>query len=159
MLCVDNYFTGTPRNIAHLFGDPRFEVLRHDVTFPLFVEVDEILRHISECQLKLMKMDKLRKSIVQAKLSHIRSQFEEAFRYWTESMSDLRRFTLASGRTTRIILLCQCHVLHRQGLFDVENRTRDQLDALERCAGMSGASYWISGLRHWLHFLESCKQL
>ena len=124
-----------------------------------FVEVDEILRHISQCQLKLMKMDKLRQSIVQAKLSHIRTQFEEAFRYWTEAMSNLRRFTLASGRTTRIILLSQCHVLHCQGLYDIENRTRDQLDALERCAGMSGASYWVSGLRHWLHFLESCKQL
>lgn len=42
VLCVDNYFTGTPRNIAHLFGDPNFEHMRHDVTFPLFVEVDEI---------------------------------------------------------------------------------------------------------------------
>ncbi|PYH93607.1 hypothetical protein BO71DRAFT_327280 [Aspergillus ellipticus CBS 707.79] len=124
-----------------------------------FTEVDEILRRISECQLKLMKMDKLRQSIVQAKLSHIRTQFEEAFRHWTEAMSNLGRFTLASGRTTRIILLSQCHVLHRQGLFDIENRTRDQLDALERCSGMSGASYWISGLRHWLHFLESCRQL
>ena len=42
VLCVDNYFTGTSRNIAHLFGHPRFEYLRHDVTFPLYVEVDEI---------------------------------------------------------------------------------------------------------------------
>ncbi|WP_448208390.1 UDP-glucuronic acid decarboxylase family protein [Azospirillum sp. sgz302134] len=42
VLCVDNYFTGRKRNIAHLRNHPRFEVLRHDVTFPLFVEVDEI---------------------------------------------------------------------------------------------------------------------
>lgn len=42
VLCVDNYFTGTRRNIAHLLGEPNFELLRHDVTFPLFVEVDEI---------------------------------------------------------------------------------------------------------------------
>lgn len=42
VLCVDNFFTGTRRNIAHLFPNPRFEVLRHDVTFPLYVEVDEI---------------------------------------------------------------------------------------------------------------------
>jgi UDP-glucuronate decarboxylase len=42
VLCVDNFFTGRRRNIAHLLGDPRFEVLRHDVTFPLYVEVDEI---------------------------------------------------------------------------------------------------------------------
>ncbi|KAJ6116195.1 hypothetical protein N7523_005538 [Penicillium sp. IBT 18751x] len=123
-----------------------------------FVEVDEILRCLSQCQLKLMKMDKLRLAIVQAKLSHIRSQFEEAFRYWTEAMSNLRRFNLASGRTTRTILLSQCHVLHRQGLFDIETRTRHQLDALEECADRSGALYWISGLRHWLHYLESCSQ-
>ncbi len=42
VLCVDNYFTGTKANIAHLLGDARFELLRHDVTFPLYVEVDEI---------------------------------------------------------------------------------------------------------------------
>jgi UDP-glucuronate decarboxylase len=42
VLCVDNYFTGTRDNIAHLRGHERFEFLRHDVTFPLFVEVDEI---------------------------------------------------------------------------------------------------------------------
>lgn len=42
VLCVDNLFTGTKANIAHLLSHPRFEFLRHDVTFPLYVEVDEI---------------------------------------------------------------------------------------------------------------------
>ena len=42
ILCVDNYFTGRKVNIEHLLGNPRFELLRHDVTFPLYVEVDEI---------------------------------------------------------------------------------------------------------------------
>jgi UDP-glucuronate decarboxylase len=42
VLCVDNFFTGQKRNIEHLLGHPRFELMRHDVTFPLFVEVDEI---------------------------------------------------------------------------------------------------------------------
>jgi len=42
VLCVDNYFTGRKENIRHLLGNQRFEVLRHDVTFPLYVEVDEI---------------------------------------------------------------------------------------------------------------------
>jgi UDP-glucuronate decarboxylase len=42
VLCVDNLFTGSKENIAHLRDNPRFEFLRHDVTFPLFVEVDEI---------------------------------------------------------------------------------------------------------------------
>ncbi len=42
VLCVDNFFTGSKRNIGHLIGNPRFELRRHDVTFPLYVEVDEV---------------------------------------------------------------------------------------------------------------------
>jgi UDP-glucuronate decarboxylase len=42
VLCVDNYFTGRKDNIAHLLGHPHFEAMRHDVTFPLYTEVDEI---------------------------------------------------------------------------------------------------------------------
>jgi len=42
VLCVDNYFTGTKNNIAHLLDNHQFELMRHDVTFPLYVEVDHI---------------------------------------------------------------------------------------------------------------------
>ncbi|HTS21098.1 MAG TPA: UDP-glucuronic acid decarboxylase family protein [Casimicrobiaceae bacterium] len=42
VICVDNFFTGAKDNITHLLADPHFELLRHDVTFPLYVEVDEI---------------------------------------------------------------------------------------------------------------------
>ncbi len=42
VLCVDNFFSSTRQNVAHLLGNPRMELLRHDVTFPLYVEVDEI---------------------------------------------------------------------------------------------------------------------
>ena len=42
VLCVDNFFTGAKANVAHLIGHPAFELMRHDVTFPLYVEVDEI---------------------------------------------------------------------------------------------------------------------
>jgi UDP-glucuronate decarboxylase len=42
IVCVDNYFTGTRRNIEHLIGRKHFELVRHDVTFPLYIEVDEI---------------------------------------------------------------------------------------------------------------------
>ncbi|MDA0305618.1 MAG: SDR family oxidoreductase [Proteobacteria bacterium] len=42
VLCVDNFFTGTRDNISGLQGNPRFEMLRHDVTFPLYVEADEV---------------------------------------------------------------------------------------------------------------------
>ena len=42
VLCVDNFYTGRRQNVAHLSANPRFELMRHDVTFPLYVEVDEI---------------------------------------------------------------------------------------------------------------------
>ena len=42
VLCLDNFFTGSKHNIAHLAGKPYFEIIRHDITFPLYVEVDQI---------------------------------------------------------------------------------------------------------------------
>jgi UDP-glucuronate decarboxylase len=42
VICLDNYFTGRKSNVAHLLGKPNFELLRHDITFPVFVEVDQI---------------------------------------------------------------------------------------------------------------------
>jgi UDP-glucuronate decarboxylase len=42
VICLDNYFTGTKQNIVHLLSNPYFEMIRHDVTFPLYIEVDEI---------------------------------------------------------------------------------------------------------------------
>ena len=42
ILCVDNFYSGAKDNVAHLMGNPHFELMRHDVTFPLYVEVDEI---------------------------------------------------------------------------------------------------------------------
>ena len=42
VLCVDNYFTGSKQNISDLTAHPNFEVIRHDVTFPLYLEVDQI---------------------------------------------------------------------------------------------------------------------
>ncbi len=42
VLCIDNFFTGSKRNVQHLVREPKFELLRHDVTFPLYVEVDRI---------------------------------------------------------------------------------------------------------------------
>jgi UDP-glucuronate decarboxylase len=42
VICLDNFFTGNKENVAHLMGHPHFELIRHDVTFPLYVEVDQI---------------------------------------------------------------------------------------------------------------------
>ena len=46
VICVDNFFTGSKQNIIHLLSDPYFEIIRHDITFPLYVEVDEIYNMI-----------------------------------------------------------------------------------------------------------------
>jgi UDP-glucuronate decarboxylase len=42
VLCVDNFFSSTRHNVAHLLSNPRMELMRHDITFPLYIEVDEI---------------------------------------------------------------------------------------------------------------------
>jgi UDP-glucuronate decarboxylase len=42
VLCVDNFYTSSKANVAHLLNEPNFELMRHDVTFPLYVEVDQI---------------------------------------------------------------------------------------------------------------------
>ena len=42
VICCDNFYTGSKRNIAHLLSHPDFELIRHDITFPLYLEVDEI---------------------------------------------------------------------------------------------------------------------
>ena len=42
VICMDNYFTGTKQNVSHLVDNPNFELLRHDVTFPIYLEIDEI---------------------------------------------------------------------------------------------------------------------
>jgi UDP-glucuronate decarboxylase len=42
IICVDNFFTGNKKNVLHLIDDPNFELVRHDITFPLYLEVDEI---------------------------------------------------------------------------------------------------------------------
>jgi UDP-glucuronate decarboxylase len=42
VICIDNFFTGAHQNVQHLVGNPHFELIRHDITFPLYVEVDEI---------------------------------------------------------------------------------------------------------------------
>ena len=56
VLCVDNFYTGTKPNIHHLLDDHRFELMRHDVTFPLFVQVDSIFNLACPASPKPMKV-------------------------------------------------------------------------------------------------------
>jgi UDP-glucuronate decarboxylase len=57
VLCVDNYFTGSKKNIEHLLGNPLFEVMRQDVCFPLYVEVDEIYNLACPASPKYYQLD------------------------------------------------------------------------------------------------------
>jgi UDP-glucuronate decarboxylase len=57
VLCVDNYFTGSKKNIEHLLSNPNFEVIRQDVCFPLYVEVDEIYNLACPASPKYYQLD------------------------------------------------------------------------------------------------------
>ncbi|KAL4960558.1 LipA and NB-ARC domain protein [Aspergillus stella-maris] len=119
-----------------------------------FEEADSLC-HLLRPPLKLRKMERLRLSIIQAKLSHARNRFDIAFSYWTEAMENLRLFNLAGGHTTCIILRSQCDVLQKQGLRELERQSYKQLQDLQNYAGSDGTLYWIAGLRHWLKYLDS----
>ncbi|OJJ52119.1 hypothetical protein ASPSYDRAFT_95826 [Aspergillus sydowii CBS 593.65] len=119
-----------------------------------FAEADTLCLSLQP-PLKLKRVERLRLSIVRAKLSHVRNRFDEAFSYWTVAMDNLRLFNLASGHTTCMILRSQCDILRRQGYFKLENDSKKQLEDLKECAGSDGARYWIAGLRQWLDYLGS----
>jgi hypothetical protein len=78
-------------------------------------QAEALCSEVQSCQ-SLPKMEKLRLSIVQAKLCHVNSDWEGAFRHWTDAMAAIGRFTMTNGHTTRIILLSICDILRRQGI-------------------------------------------
>jgi len=98
-------------------------------------------------------MEKLRLSIIQAKLCHVNSDWEGAFRHWTDAIVAVSRFTMTNGYTTRIILLSICDILRCQGKQELELKSRNQFTALEKLARSAGVMYWVAGLRHWLNYL------
>ena len=56
VVCLDNYFTGNKQNIIHLLDNPYFELIRHDVTMPFFIEVDEIYNLAIDFSVEYIKM-------------------------------------------------------------------------------------------------------
>ncbi|EGE00904.1 hypothetical protein TESG_08186 [Trichophyton tonsurans CBS 112818] len=111
-----------------------------------------------QSQTRLLRMEKLRLAVLQAKLSHVKSNWERAFNHWTEVMRIIVQFPLSHGHTTRIILLSICDILRHQGCHELELKSRDQLTTLEKLAGAGGTQYWIAGLRQWLEHLQSPKK-
>ena len=53
VLCVDNFYTGDKRNIYHLLKNPRFELIRHDITFPLYLEVDDQMDSVEQLRTRI----------------------------------------------------------------------------------------------------------
>ncbi|KAH8698467.1 hypothetical protein BGW36DRAFT_376153 [Talaromyces proteolyticus] len=110
---------------------------------------------------KLLRMEKLRLSIILAKLAHINAKYNEALGYWTEALTSISRYNLTTGQSTRIILLSMCDVLRQARNLDTgiesqnQLRTQEQLRSIEDLTGPTGVFYWIGGLRHWLRYLES----
>lgn len=119
-----------------------------------YSQAEALSLEVQSCP-SLSKMEKLRLSITRAKLCHVKSDLEGAFRHWTEAILVVGRFTMTSGHTTRTILLSICDILRQQGCHELELQSRGQFDALGKMAGPAGAMYWIAGLRHWLSYLQS----
>ena len=100
-------------------------------------------------------MGKLRLYITLAKLRHLESDWERAFEHWTQALVALNKFPPTSGLTTRVVYLSICDILHRQGRYELELKSRVDVAGLERLSQGSEAKHWIAGLRHWLAFLGS----
>lgn len=119
-----------------------------------YAQAEALCSEVQSCPSPL-KMEKLRLSIIRAKLYHVNSNWEGAFRHWTDAMLAVGRYTMTNGHATRIILLSICDVLRRQGQHELELQSREQFVTLEKLAGSAAAVYWIAGLRHWLNYLQS----
>jgi hypothetical protein len=119
-----------------------------------YAQAEALCSEVQSCP-SLPKMEKLRLSIVRAKLYHVNSNWEGAFRHWTDAMLAVGRYTMTNGHATRIILLSICDVLRRQGQHELELQSREQFVTLEKLAGSAAPMYWIAGLRHWLNYLQS----
>lgn len=110
---------------------------------------------------RLLKVERLRLCIVQAKLSHVEGRYCEAFAHWTGAMAAISRFKLTNGRTTRTILRSMSDpplVKVIQPGYDVEQRSREQLNTLDQLAVPGGIEHFIPGLRHWEEYLASRKR-
>jgi len=142
---LDRTSAGWPLRLT--LAESLFAQGRHD-------EAETLCLEVQSCR-SLLKMGKLRLAIVRAKLRHVNSDWEGAFRHWTDAMLAVGKFTMTNGHTTRIILLSICDILRCQRQYELELQSRNQLVALEKLTGPAGVLYWIGGLRHWLNYLQS----
>lgn len=104
---------------------------------------------------ELMKLGKLRVSIVKAKIHHCRSEHADALKYWDEAMRQVSRFPGTTGRTTRTILLSRLENMRFLGLTDTSDQFLRHTASPETLGIPGGMVYWIAGLRHWQNYLDS----
>lgn len=102
----------------------------------------------------LLKLGKLRLSIVLAKIYHTRSDHQRASKYWSEAIEAVARFPLKNGRTTHVILSSMQVTLGHLGHVGIRDQSLQQAATLDELAESGGTQYWIAGMRHWQNYLE-----
>lgn len=118
-----------------------------------FEETEQLCLEIKS-RSHLLRFEKLRTHIVLAKVYHIKANNEEALSHWSAAMTQIAKFRLTNGHTTRIIVLSISDILRRWGndvLVEVSLKEAAYLDQL---AQPGGIRYWVAGMRHWLAYLQ-----
>lgn len=102
----------------------------------------------------LLRFEKLRTNIVLAKIYHVKGNNEGALSHWSAAMTEIAKFRLTNGRTTRTIVLSISDILRRLGNGVWEEASLREVAYLDQLAQPGGTRYWIAGMRHWLAYLQ-----
>lgn len=102
----------------------------------------------------LLRFEKLRTNIILAKIYHVQANNEGALFHWSAAMTEIAKFSLTNGRTTRIIVLSISDILRRLGNVVWVEASLKEAAYLDQLAQPGGTRYWIAGMRHWLDFLQ-----
>ncbi len=102
---------------------------------------------------RLSKLDSLRLSIFFGRIYHQRSDWSNARHYWTKALSDIYKFPLVNGHTTKAILHSMKEVLLREGNLEWSSKYNDQINKM-KVIKPGGCEYWIPGLGRWYNSLN-----
>jgi tetratricopeptide (TPR) repeat protein len=103
---------------------------------------------------RLLKVEKLRLCITQAKLRHIALDYNRALPHWANAMVAISKFPIETGGTTRTIIASICDILNQQGRKQLMEQSRSQLVAVDKLEKPGRTWCWIAGLRQWQVYLE-----
>lgn len=119
-----------------------------------FKEAELRCLDVSKCQW-VSSMDKLRLSIIRAKLCHMIRSKRDAQSYWSQALGAVDTFPRTNGHTTRIIILSMSKTLCPIEDADYLNKSKQQLQALQKIEEPGSVSHWIAGMKEWENFIES----